>query len=301
MRKPRDLDWNDVRCFAHAARSKTLTGAARSLGVEHSTVGRRLTELERAIGASLVIRGQDGLRLTPLGDQVKPLAEEIERMIGAIQNLTAGLMARVRLALPLGFGVLLYGQLDRLRREHPGISLEVLSGNQPLDLGRGEAELALRVGPVADEDLVARKVGEVGWSLYASDSYLARRLPPADPRDLAGHELIGYDTNIAAVPGAKWIEAHGAGAQIVTRHREAADMVSAAVAGVGLAVLPCILGDTEPGLRRLTSEVLGTRTVSLVYRREALLSEPVRAVIGFVMQVMRESAALVSGVRGTQP
>ena len=129
-----------------------------------------------------------------------------------------------------------------------------------------------------------------------AEAYLARRGAPADPRELCGHEIIGYAESLASVPGAKWLEAHGAGATVALRSREMTDMVAAATAGLGLAVLPCVLGETANGLKRLTEEVLGTRRVSLVYRREMLRTPPARAVINFVATVMRENVNLISGI-----
>lgn len=309
--KADEFDWDDLRYFIRAAQTKTLAGAARALGVEHSTIGRRLTALERAFGAPVFIRGPDGLRLTPLGERVLPLIEEVERAVRSVQELIASDKARVRLAVPSGFTTLITGHVARLQEDHPGISLEIDSGSRRVDLKKGEAELALRIGPVADQDLVVQSVGEVGLSLYAADAYLARRPAPTDPRKLAGHEVIGFDQSLAAVPGAKWLALHGAGTTVVLRCREMTDMLAAASAGLGLAVLPCMLGDTQPALKRLTDEVLASNKLSLVYRREMLRVLPVRAVITFVNMVIREHARFISGIgassttpskkRGTRP
>jgi DNA-binding transcriptional LysR family regulator len=289
-----DWDWDDLRYLLRAVQAGTLAGAARAMGVEHTTIGRRLTALERSLGAPLVLRGPEGLKLTPLGEKVAPMLEEVERAVAAVRDAVASHRARVRLAVPSGFTGLFTGGLAQLGRDHPGVALEIVSGARPADLKRGEADLAIRSGPVADRDLVARRLCECGWSVYASDAYLARG-PSLDLGDLRGHDVIGYDTSLAAVPAAKWIEERAAGATIVLRSREMTDMVAAALSGVGLAVVPCLLGDAEPGLRRLTSEVVATRHLSLVYRREARLSESVRAVVRFVVDTMREHAARIGG------
>src|SRR6185437_567129 len=111
-------------------------------------------------------------------------------------------------------------------------------------LNKGEAELAIRVGEITDETLIARKIVTVVWSLYGSRAYLDRNGMPKSARDLAGHELLGFEPRLAAIAvGAKWIAAHGQGAKIAMIHRELADMIAAAVAGVGLAVLPRIVAD----------------------------------------------------------
>jgi DNA-binding transcriptional LysR family regulator len=295
MAETGDLDWDDLRYFLRAMQAKTLAGAARAMRVEHTTVGRRLSALERSLGAPLVLRGPDGLQLTPLGEQALPLVEEVERAVAKVRALVASQKSRVRLAVPSGFTRFFTEGLARLREKHPELSLELISGARPVDLKKGEADVALRSGLVADDDLVARKLGVSGWSLYASDAYLARKPGPIDPDELSGHDVIGYDASLSSVPAAQWIEERATKARIVLRSREMTDMLAAAASGVGLAVLPCSLADPEPTLRRLTPKVVATRDIFLVYRREARMSDEVRAVIQFVVDVMREHAARLSG------
>ena len=291
------LDWDDLRYFLAAVKAGTLAGAARATGVEHTTIGRRLSALERSLGGPLVLRGPDGLRLTPLGETIAPLVEEVERAVLAVCERIESQAPRVRLAVPSGFAALFTSALPRLRRDHPDLSLELLGGARPADLAKGEADLAIRSGPVDDPELVVRAVGEAGWSLYASEAYLARRPGPVDPDDLTGHEVIGFDPSLAGVPAARWIEERAAKATIALRSREMTDMLAAAASGAGLAALPCMLGDAEPGLRRLVPDLIATRTLSLVYRREARLSAEIRAVIRFAVDVMREHADRIRGAR----
>jgi DNA-binding transcriptional LysR family regulator len=296
MPAPNELNWDDLRYFVRAAKAGTLAGAARAAGVEHSTVGRRLSALELSLGVTLFLRGPEGLTLTVLGEELAPLAEAVEGAVLAFGEAVVSRRERVRLAVPSGFTGFFAKGIARLRAERPSLSVEILSGAHPVDLKRGEADLAIRIGPVADEQLVMRKLGDVGWSLYASKAYLARRPVSADPTDLTGHDAIIYDGNLAGLPAAKWIQQHAANATIALRIRETMEMFTAAVAGVGIAVLPCYLADAEPALIRLTPSVLGTRNASLIYRREVRLSEPVRAVIRFVLEVMREHAEQLAGV-----
>jgi DNA-binding transcriptional LysR family regulator len=293
-----DIDWNDLRYFLAAARSRSLAGAARAVGVEHSTVGRRLTALERALGVPLLTRGPDGLALTPLGQQVAPLLEEMERAALAVAELCSSQKTRVRLATPSGFGRYINPHLAAFQAAHPTITLELLSGSRPLDLKKGEADLAIRMGVPTDEELVARKIADVGWSLFAAETYLARNPAPADPTQLAGHDLLGFEAVLSGVPGAQWIAEHGRGANVIMRCRELTDVVAACAAGLGLAVLPCMAADGDPLLRRLTRQVLGMHRMSLVYRREVLVAEPVKAVIQFVLELMGEHAPRMSGEAG---
>jgi DNA-binding transcriptional LysR family regulator len=292
-----DFDWDDLRYFLRALQAKTLAGAARGLGVEHSTIGRRLSALERSLGAPLLLRGPEGVQATPLGKQLLPLVEEMERTALAVHELVMVQKARVRLAVPSGFTALLTPLLSELRRDHPNLTLEVLSGSRPANLEKGEADLAIRVGPQECQELVSRKLCVAGWSLYASRAYLARRPSPIELEDLSGHDLIGYDASLAGLPAVEWLEQRMGTASVVLRSREMIDMLAAAVNGIGLAVLPCYLGDSEARLVRLTPEVVATRNLALVYRREARQSEAVRAVMRFVIAIIPRNAALISGAR----
>jgi DNA-binding transcriptional LysR family regulator len=295
-----ELDWDDLRYFLGAVRAGTLAGASRALKVEHTTVGRRLSSLEAALGAPLMLRGPEGLTLTPLGQAALPLVEQVEHAVGAVRELVSARRARVRLAVPSGFTSLFTARVAELQRQHPKLSLELVSGARPVDLKKGEADLAVRVGAIADKDLVARKLCESGWALYAADAYLARRGAPRDLNDLAGHDVIGLDPSLARVPAAQWLQPRIANANVVMRSREVTDMLAAALSGVGLCALPCMVADVEPTLVRLTTEFIAQPIISLVYRREMQRSRAVRAVMRMVVDVIRKNAERIQGTRRPQ-
>jgi DNA-binding transcriptional LysR family regulator len=275
-------DWDDLRYFLHAARAGTLARAARELGVEHTTIGRRVSALEQACGGALVLRGPEGLRLTALGERALPLIEQMERSAQALGQLVLTHRTSVRLSVPSGFAMLFAAELKRLE----GVSLELSSGVRPLDLHRGEADLALRAGPIADERLVVRKLCDAGFALYAARAYLATHPAPTDLNDLRGHNLIAFDTSMTTLAPAQWLEQRARGASIALRSRELSDMLTAAKSGAGLALLPCVLADPEPELQRLSRQVLVKSRLSLVYLREQRLSPSVRAVARFVTDVI---------------
>lgn len=289
-----ELDWDDLRYFLRAAQAGTLAAAARAMGVDHSTIGRRLSALERTLGAPLVVRAPDGLHLTPLGESLLPLVEAVDRAVLAVHGRASQRAARVRLAMPTGFTALFSSELARLRDAHPQLTLEVVTGSRPVDLERGEADLAIRSGPVGDA-LIARPLGDSGFSLYAAPSYLARKAAPSDVDDLSGHDVIGFDPLLADLPPAVWLAQRTSNASMVLRGRELAEMQAAAIAGAGLALLPCLAADAEPGLVRLTPQVLVRRPLWLAYPRASRLSQPVQAVIHFVLEVMQRHATRVEG------
>jgi DNA-binding transcriptional LysR family regulator len=292
-----DPDWDDLRILRSALARGSLVGAARELGVQHTTVGRRLSALERRLGVSLVVRGPDGLAPTATAEALLPHLDEAARAIDAVVALARTRRRHVRLATPSGFAAYFTEALATLRAEHPEISLELVSGARPVDVKRGEADLALRVGPVADPDLVVRRVTESGWALYVGRRYLERVARPIDPLDLSGHDVVGYDDAFAGSPPATWLAEHLGTASVVLRSREMVDMRDAAVHGVGLAVLPCGLGDPHPELTRATPEVVARRPISVVHRRDAKLSAAVRIVLAMVVEVMAAHGDALSGRR----
>ena len=290
------LDWDDLRYFLLAAQAGTLAGAARAGGVQHTTIGRRLSALECSLGASLFLRGPDGLTLTPLGEQMLPLAQKAERDMLAVREFVMSRRNRVRLALPSGLVALFADDLVRLGREHPELTLETVSGGQLADLQRGDADLALRIGPIQDQDLVARPLGEVGSSLYASPRYLQEHPAPIDLLDLGGHRLVAFGTELSAMPAARWLQEHAGRAAVVLRTNEMATMLEAAAAGAGLALLPCMLADVDSRLVRVTPQVLARRGLSLVYRREQRGNRAVRIVAAFLIEALRLRAERITGL-----
>ena len=232
-----------------------------------------------------------------VGEKLVPILDGIERSVAAARELIASENARVRLAVPSGFMRVFTKALTEFRRAHPELSLEIVSGARPVDLERGEADLAIRARTIVADDLVARKLCVTGWSLYASDGYLARHPVPIDLDDLTGHEVIGFDVALANSPGARWIDAHAAQVAIVMRSREMTDVIAAAASGIGIAVVPCLVGDAEPAVNRLTREVVATHELALVYRRDARRSANVRLVARFASDAVTQNAAIIKGLR----
>ncbi len=291
------MEWEPLRHFLAAAREQSLSAAARRLGVEHSTVSRRIAGLEQVLGAALVERLPSGLELTPLGTRVARLAKEMERAAQRIGRLASARRSQVRLVVPTGFLALLSPELERLRRDHAEIALEIVSTGRRVDLRKGAADIAIRVGPSSDEELVTRKLGDVGFALYASRSYLQRHGKPANVDDLSGHSVIGFQRSLSHMPAAEWLAARSANAAVVMRSREAVDLLTAVQSGAGLGVLPCFLANLEPSLERLTPKPIALRPVALVYRREARLAPEVRAVMRFVVETLRRHSRDLRGER----
>lgn len=290
-----DLNWEDLRFFLRAAQANTLAGTARAMGVEHTTIGRRLTALERQLGVELFVRGPRGLALTPEGKELLPYVQELECRVHAVQELASTQRERVRISMPTGFATLFTPHLAKLHRAHPSLTIETVSSGRWVALKRGEVDLAIRLVPVRDENLIVRQVGEVAWSLYASPLYLKRHAAPEELDDLTGHDIIAYGSDVSSHPAARSMEERAKRGRVVLRANEIDTMVTAAADGAGLAILPCFLADHDSRLERLTSAVLATCSLSLAYRREARQTKSIKVAVGFVVEVLRRNAARFAG------
>ncbi|NJM83926.1 MAG: LysR family transcriptional regulator, partial [Tabrizicola sp.] len=195
--------------------------------------------------------------------------------------------------VPTGFAPLLAKALARLQDRVPGLAVEVISGSTPTDLLAGEADLAVRTGPPGQDDLLMRRVAEAGWSLYASPAYLADA--PAWPGDPAGHRVIGFHADLAGSAAAHWLTAHLGEARVVLRLSAMTEMLATAREGVGLALLPCVLGDAEPGLNRLAPGVVVRQPVALVCRKDVAGTPEGRAVIGVLSRALKAARPALSG------
>jgi DNA-binding transcriptional LysR family regulator len=299
------MDWNDLRYFLSIARSGSLAKAARELSVEHTTVSRRLGALEEDLGTRLFARGPSGLVLTTAGKNMLPLVQDIAEQISSIERCVTGLDGRVagnvRLTIPESGNGYFTHRLRELRSRHPELVIELISDNRPLDIRRGEADIAVRFAAIPDQDLVVRKPGKAGWSLYASPSYLARKGPLVSVDDVTGHELIGYADLLAMVEGEQWLRSLKPPPVVVMRGNSIMGVARAAVEGIGIAPLPCFAAAQEAGLLRLTPEIIGERDIMLVVHPDLVRVARVRATMDFLIELLHREAALWSGRNAPDP
>ncbi len=293
------LDWNDVPFFLAIRRAETLAGAARALKVEHTTVGRRLAAMERALGAKLFVRTPDGFRLTRMGEEILPLVERAEAALLQVERVALADDDRaegtVRVTTSESFAGLLGRWLAELRGKHPRVTVDLITGNARLDLSRREADIAVRFAATREGNLVCRRVATLGWAVYASRAYVKARGPLPPSGDLRGHDVIGFGESMAQVPGALWIEEHGRGADMVMRSGSLTAACNAALADLGVTVIPCYLADPEPTLVRLVPGVIGTRDGFLVVHPDLARVARVRVVLSFLVERFAANAAFLRG------
>jgi DNA-binding transcriptional LysR family regulator len=255
------FDWDDLQHFLAVARFGSTTAAARALKVDQSTVQRRLAELERRIGQAVVERRPTGYRLTPYGEQLLPHAQRVEESVRALEQVVQSSareltgVVRVTCPEPIVYRISQSPLLERFRARHPRLQIEFLMSDRYLDLGKGEADVALRSGDTTDNQLVGRKIGDSLWAVYGSRSYVQHHGSPERVEDLHQHALIGLDEAMAGHRAAAWLRQAAPNARRVASADSVLGLVSSAKAGVGLAPLPTALGDAEPELVRVLGPI----------------------------------------------
>lgn len=289
------LDWDDVRVLLAVLRARSLLGGARLLGVDKSTASRRLDALEAALGARLFLRTREGLRASPLAERLRVHAEAMEAEARALASLSVAsgeeVAGLVRLATTEALAVrLVQGGLLDLRTTYPGLAIELLGGNRPVDLERGEAELALRVAAPGASSLKARVIARLGFALYAAPAYLRARGVPRTPEQLAGHDLLVPSGELGALPEARWLSSCK-GPRVALRSSSLPALVAAAVLGHGIGCFTRPWGDNEPGLDRvMLLEDIPPRPVWLVVHPDVARTPAVKVVADRVAQLIREAA-----------
>ena len=239
--------WDDVRFFLAVARTSSLSGAARALGVGHVTVGRRIAALEEQLGVTLLNRTPDGFVTTSAGEAIlrqcaamESAATDLERIVAGRDSLVAG-SVRVTTTEALAYQ-LITPAIAVLRETHPELRVDLIASVRSLDIARREADIAVRFARPATSDLVCRKLGEVGFSLYASKRYLASVGIPRRRGGLAGFDLITF-TGAPETTGPFFMGESLEGARIALRCDNPLIQVQAAASHVGIVEAACFLGD----------------------------------------------------------
>ncbi len=284
------VNWDDLRVFLAVARAGRVAGAARQLGVEHSTVARRIDGLERAIGARLFYRTAGGYQLTPQGTAVLTGAETMERgMIGLgarLREQAGGLAGRVRIAMLDEFAShWLAPNLPAFHVRFPELELQLVTGIAPLDLSRGEAELAVRSPRPRQPGLSAVKLARVRIGLYVSRAYAAGKRLRVDGSS-RGLDLLVYLPAYAPLQNAPWFQPVLASSHVVLVTNSTHTLLAAARAGAGIAVVPRFMTAAYPELVSVSDDVaLGEDDMWLVTHPEFRRDPKVRAVAGWLREV----------------
>jgi DNA-binding transcriptional LysR family regulator len=258
------LPWDDVRLFLALCRSRTVGEAAAALGVDASTVSRRLAALEATLSATLFDRGRDGIARTQAAEDLMPVAEEIEGAMARFATEAEGLerlvSGSVRIACPPDVAEVFVAPLvPELRANHPSLRIEIAPGETVLDLTRREADLALRTVRPARGDLVVTRLLTVRWVLVAAPE-VARSAGTL--RSWSDAPWVTWGERLSSTPPARWFATHARDAEPVVRTDSLMLQLALVRKGVGVALVPepsvehygLVPVKTSPALRDASSE-----------------------------------------------
>lgn len=292
------LDWNDLRYLLAVRRTGSLSAAARSLEVDKATVSRRIAALEHSLSVRLFDRKPDGYALTPHGERVLTAVAEIDDRVAALvaelSEAHGDAKGVVYLSVPQFFAsTVLLPALPAFRAAHPAIDLVLHASSTVVNVAQREAEVALRNVKPKQLSVTVKRVGRLALALYASKQYLARCGVPKAAKDIAHHDLIGWPDSFTHAEAFRWV--NDSGARIALRLTDAAVLADATAAGLGIAALPCILGDERAGLVRLDSFGTSRDEIYAVAPGELRRSGRVRAVIELLVRVWKDNADRLAG------
>jgi DNA-binding transcriptional LysR family regulator len=286
------MSWDDLRYLLAIHRHRSYARAASALGVDATTIGRRLALLEYGLGTRLVRRVATGHLLTPIALGVIPLVEQIELGMTAIERRARGDSERAAGAVRItaGDGLMNYvlaPALPRLYAEHPGLRVKLIGELRVLDIVRSEADVALRLVRPVSRALIAVKLRPVTYGIYAADSYLRTRRRVASLADLRDHDWLDYARAGAKVPALIWLRRQLSPSRLLLHATATTTLVQACAAGMGLALLITHIGDADPRLvRLLPSTPVPAREAWAIYHQDDRDSPRVRAVVRWLKDVL---------------
>jgi DNA-binding transcriptional LysR family regulator len=285
-------DWDDVRFFLAVARTGSFSAAATQLDTKQTTVGRRIQALERRLGAKLFDRHRHGMEVTPAARSVLVQAESMMANATAIERHLAGIddemSGGVRVAATEGLAAnWLVPRLVELRRRHPDIVVQIITGDQVLDLATRQADLAIRFIRPTSAQLVAARVGSLASAVFAAPSYVERHGLPASLDELANHDLVDH-TGLHGLPAMRpWTEAVERSSRIVFRSNSSIAATQAVAEGFGVGIFPIYVKK----YRKLIQAPINlgiARDIWLVSHEETNKGARIRAVIDYVREQFRK-------------
>jgi len=282
------MDWNSLRYVLVLARLHSLQRASEELGVDPSTVSRRVRALEAEIGARFFERTPAGHDLTAVGRRWLQTAEQVEQGIEATEKETtqADLRPEGRVTVSAPDHLVrhrLAGLAARFRQAYAQVDFDFRSDNEAGGGDQRESDLAICEDRPESMALASRRLASVGLGLFAAPCYLAAT-PMDSSCSLSGHRVLARNRDVQPGADGRWLEKWGAGGQIVLRTGSYDALLAAAVAGLGVAVLPCFLADSDSRLVRLLGpESVALDELWLVVRRDARRVARVRAFADFIL------------------
>jgi DNA-binding transcriptional LysR family regulator len=274
-----DPSWDLYRTFLAVLQEGSLSGAARALGLAQPTIGRHMDALEQAVGFQLFTRSRHGFAPTEAAAELRPYAEALSATAASLLRAASGqgsaVHGTVRVTASEVIGVeVLPPILATLRERHPGLSIELALSNAVEDLLRRDADIAVRMVEPSQGALVTKRLGEIKLGLHAHRRYLDRCGTPTSMEDLAGHTLVGFDKETAAIRSMRKRITGLDRAMFALRSDSDLAQLAAIRAGYGIGVCQVTLAERDKGLVRVLPEIFELKLDTWLAMHENLRSSP---------------------------
>jgi len=294
------MDWGDLNLVLAICRSGTLSGAAKSLAINYTTVFRRINAIEKNLEVRLFDRQPSGYVMTEAGEAIKRSAERIDEEVMALSRELLGkdlrLQGSIRITAPEGVALrLLSPHLAAFCHQHPDITIDLIATSSPLRLSQREADLAVRVTNKPPENYIGRKICRCRFGFYASPDYLQKnqRLP------LDQHLWVMSEDSFEFSPFPTWRKKFHPKSRVIFSSNNTLAVIDAAKRGLGMTPLPCFLGDSEPDLVK-TTDSPDELTLSLwvLIHPDLRNTARVRALMKYIVSALEDEKSVIEGIPG---
>jgi len=300
------VSWDDFRLIKAIADHRSLTGAAEALGVNHSTVFRRLADTEKRLGMPLFERHRTGYGLTPAGEEMVALAERMDRDVTSFSRKLAGQTltpsGEVRVTTNDTLLVhLLMPVIATFRKAYADIRVDVVLSNQALNLSKRDADIAIRATDNPPETLVGRRVAAIVWAVYgrATDFPEAAGGAGVSPASLFGRDWVSLGDQFGHLKAARYVREHVPPEHVALKINTVLGLAEAVAEGIGVGPLPCFIADRNPALVRLTAHNPEFSTGLWLLTHPDLRASPrIRAFLDCAAAELVKIRPLVEGERG---
>jgi len=294
------MDWGDLNLVLAICRSGTLSGAAKSLAINYTTVFRRINAIEKNLEVRLFDRQPSGYMMTEAGEAIKRSAERIDEEVMALSRELLGkdlrLQGSIRITAPEGVALrLLSPHLTSFCQQHPDITIDLIATSSPLRLSQREADLAVRVTNKPPENYIGRKICRCRFGFYASPDYLQKNqgLP------LDQHLWVMSEDSFEFSPFPTWRKKFHPKSRVIFSSNNTLAVIDAAKRGLGMTPLPCFLGDSEPDLVK-TTDSPDELTLSLwvLIHPDLRNTARVRALMKYIVSALENERSVIEGIPG---
>ncbi|MHB8772042.1 MAG: LysR family transcriptional regulator [Syntrophales bacterium] len=290
-------NWDDLRYFLTLSRTDSFVSAANHLKVTHSTVARRISALEEALQTQLFLRTEKGCRLTPAGEKLVPFAEQLESTVinleGSVSGKDSQLSGAIRIGAPDGLGnTFLASYLSAFQKRHPSLEIELIAVPMYYSLAKREIDILITITKPTTGNIVARKLSDYRFGLFATEEYLAARQAIRTIEDLRGHSFVGYIEDLLYDQRLNLTEEYMSGLKTTFRSSTLLGQLKAVASGAGIGIIPYFMAAAEQNLVPVLPANYVERTFWLQVNPDTRQLARVRATIDFIIDRMSSDRKL---------